>query len=166
MQVAQDPAGRPGAFSKAGHDGRMFRRHPLLTIATVAYLAVVGWITLGPQPINTGNGYWLWRALHFFSSHESTRWLTYNRVEFLANVAMFVPIGIFFVLLFGRRLWAVSVLSGMLLTLAIEVAQRFIPGRVFDVRDLVANSVGTVLGVLVALVLTQSKAERLRLRRA
>jgi glycopeptide antibiotics resistance protein len=150
----------------AAHDGRMFRRHPLLSLATAAYLALVGWITLGPQPINTGNGYWLWRALHFFSSHEPTRWLTYNRVEFLANVAMFMPIGIFFVLLFGRRLWFVSVISGVLLTLAIELVQRFIPGRVSDVRDLVANSLGTVVGVLVALVLTQAKARRLRIQRA
>jgi glycopeptide antibiotics resistance protein len=150
----------------AGQYDLMFRRHPLLSLATVGYLAVVGWITLGPQPINTGNGYWLWRTLRFFSSHESTRWLTYYRVEFLANVGMFVPIGIFFVLLFGRRLWFMSVISGVLLTLVIEFAQRFIPGRVSDLRDLVANSLGTVVGVLVALVLTQAKARRLRTQRA
>jgi glycopeptide antibiotics resistance protein len=149
-----------------GHHEPMFRRHPFLSLATVVYLAVVGWITLGPQPIDTGNSYWLWRALRFFSSHDSTRWLTYDRVEFLANVAMFVPIGIFFVLLFGRRLWFMSVISGVLLTLAIEFAQRFIPGRVSDLRDLVANSLGTVVGVLVALVLTQAKARRPRTQHA
>ena len=150
----------------ARHDEWMFRRHPILSLATVGYLAVVGWVTLGPQPINTGNGYWLWRALRFFSSHESTRWLTYQRVEFLSNVAMFVPIGIFFVLLFGRRLWFLGVISGVLLTLTIEFAQQFIPGRVSDVRDLLANSLGAIVGVLVALVLTQAKARRLRIQRA
>lgn len=149
-----------------GHDEPMFRRHPILSLVTVGYLAAVGWITLGPQPINTGNGYWLWRALRFFGHHDSTRWLTYDRVEFLANIAMFVPIGVFFVLLFGRRLWVLSIVSGGLLTLAIEFAQLFIPGRVSDVRDLVANSLGTVLGVLVALVLTHAKARRLRTQRA
>lgn len=79
---------------------------------------------------------------------------------------MFVPIGIFFVLLFGRRLWFMSVISGILLTLAIEFAQLFIPGRVSDVRDLVANNLGTMIGVLVALVLTRAKARRLRTQRA
>ena len=79
---------------------------------------------------------------------------------------MFVPIGIFLVLLFGRRLWFMSVISGILLTLAIEFAQLFIPGRVSDVRDLVANSLGTMIGVLVALVLTRAKARRLRTQRA
>lgn len=144
----------------------MFRRHPFLSLITLGYLAVVGWITLGPQPINSGNGYWLWTALRFFASHESTRWLTYNRVEFLANVLMFVPVGVFFLLLFGRRLWLVSILAGFVLTLLIEGAQLFIPGRVSDVRDLAANSLGAVIGVLVALVLTASKARQLRPRRA
>ncbi|MBG6107757.1 VanZ family protein [Frigoribacterium sp. CG_9.8] len=144
----------------------MFRRHPLLTLVTVGYLTAVGWITLGPQPINTGTGYWLWRALRFFSNYESTRWLTYDRVEFLSNVAMFLPIGVFFVLLFGRRLWFISIISGVLLTCAIELAQRFMPGRVSDVRDIVANSVGTVAGVLIALVLTRAKARQLRTQRA
>lgn len=148
-----------------GHASSMFRRHPVLSLATVGYLVIVGWSTLGPQPINTGNGYWLWRALRFFSSHESTLWLTYDRVEFLANVGMFVPIGIFFVLLFGRRMWFMSIIGGVLLTLGIEFAQRFIPGRVSDVRDLVANSLGTVVGVLVALALTRAKA-RSRTQRA
>jgi len=39
-----------------------------------------------------------------------------------------------------------SIIGGVLLTLGIEFAQRFIPGRVSDVRDLVANSLGTVVG--------------------
>jgi glycopeptide antibiotics resistance protein len=144
----------------------MFRRHPLLSLATGAYLVVVGWITLGPQPVNSGNGYWLWRALQFFADHESTRWLTYARVEFLANVAMFVPVGIFFLLLLGRRFWFIGILSGVALTLVIEAAQLFIPGRVSDVRDLVANTLGTVVGVLLALALTAAKSKRLRPQRA
>lgn len=144
----------------------MFRRHPVLSLATFAYLAFVGWITLGPQPIGSGNGAWLWRLLHFFSGHQLTSWLTYSRVEFLANVAMFVPIGVFFVLLFGRRLWALSVAVGVVLTLLIEGAQLFIPGRVSDVRDLIANSLGTVIGVLVALAITAPAAKRLRRQRA
>jgi glycopeptide antibiotics resistance protein len=42
-------------------------------------------------------------CLRFFSSHESTLVDLRSR-QFLANVGMFVPIGIFFVLLFGRRM--------------------------------------------------------------
>ncbi|MET4781971.1 VanZ family protein [Glaciihabitans sp. UYNi722] len=143
----------------------MFRRHPFLSLVTVVYLAVVGWITLGPQPVNSGNGAWLWRLLRFFSGHELTSWLTYARVEFLANVAMFIPIGLFFLLLFGRRLWFVGILAGVALTVAIEGAQLFIPGRVSDVRDLIANSLGATIGVLAALIVTAPKARRLRRER-
>jgi VanZ family protein len=45
----------------------------------------------------------------------------------------------------------------------IESAQFFIPGRVSDVRDIVSNSVGAIVGVLVGLVLTAPKARRLKL---
>ena len=142
----------------------MFRRHPLLSLVTLGYLAIVGWVTLGPQPVDDSRGSWLWRLLRFFSGHELTDWLTYSRVEFLANVAMFLPIGVFFVLLFGRRLWFVGILAGAALTLLIEGAQLFLPGRVPDVRDLIANFLGATIGVFVALVLTASKAGQLRRR--
>jgi glycopeptide antibiotics resistance protein len=144
----------------------MFRRHPLLSLVTLGYLGFVGWATLGPQPINASNSHWLWVALNFFSAHHSTQWITYNRVQFIANIGMFVPVGVFLLLLFGRRLWFVAVLGGAALTCAIEAAQLFIPGRVSDVWDLVANTLGAVIGVLFALVITASKARRLRVRRA
>ncbi len=140
----------------------MFRRHPILSLATFAYLAFVGWVTLGPQPLDGGNDTLLWRVLHFFSHYELTDWITYQRVEFLANVGMFVPVGMFFLLLFGRRLWFVSVLAGVVLTCAIEFVQMFLPDRVSDVSDIIANSIGTVIGVLFALAVTARKARQLR----
>jgi len=140
----------------------MFLRHPLLSLVTVAYLGLVGWITLGPQPLNPGNSGMFWRVLNLLSRHEETDWITYNRVEFGANVAMFVPIGLFFLLLFGRRLWWLAILFGVAMTFGIELAQQFIPDRVSDPRDLVANSSGAFLGVVVALVLTAGKARQIR----
>jgi VanZ family protein len=50
------------------------------------------------------------------------------------------------------------------MTTAIEVAQRSIPGRVPDERDLLANGLGAIIGVLVALVLTAPAALRRRRR--
>lgn len=140
----------------------MFLRHPFLSFITVLYLGLVGWITLGPQPLNPGNSGFFWKVLELFSRYDETNWITYDRVEFSANVAMFIPIGLFFVLLFGRRQWWLAIVFGVGLTLGIEFAQQFIPARVSDPRDLVANSSGAVLGVLVALVLTASKARQIR----
>lgn len=140
----------------------MFRHHPFLSLATVAYLGFVGWVTLGPQPIDSGNDRWLWRALRFFSRHDLTDWITYQRVEFTANVFMFIPVGMFFLLLFGRRLWFVALLFGVALTCAIETIQRFLPDRVSDISDILANSAGTFIGVVFVLVVTASKARQLR----
>lgn len=140
----------------------MLHRHPVLSVVTLAYLAFVGWVTLGPQPLDSTNNGWLLRALGFFSRHDATDWITYGRVEFAANVGMFVPIGVFLLLLFGRRLWWLAILSGIILTGSIEFAQQFLPTRYPDVRDLIANSTGTVLGVLFALVITAWKVVRRR----
>ena len=43
----------------------------------------------------------------------------------------------------------------MVLTCAIEVTQLFLPGRFADLRDILANSLGTLLGVIVGLLLTR-----------
>ncbi|MBC7724991.1 MAG: VanZ family protein [Burkholderiaceae bacterium] len=143
----------------------MFRRHPLLALSTFAYLGFVAWVTLGPQPLDDRGNTLLFRALRFFSRHDTTSWLTYNRVEFLANVGMFVPVGMFFLLLFGRRMWVVAIIAGGALTCAIEFTQMFLPDRVSDVRDIVANSTGALVGVILTLVLTWGKARRLRRER-
>lgn len=140
----------------------MFRRHPILSLATFAYLGVVGWVTLGPQPLDDRREGLLWRALEVFARSESTDWITYQRVEFAANVAMFVPVGMFFLLLFGRRKWFAGVLAGVALTSGIEFVQRFMPDRVSDISDIIANSTGTVIGVLFVLIVTTPKARRIR----
>jgi glycopeptide antibiotics resistance protein len=138
----------------------MFLRHPILGVVTLAYLGLVAWITLGPQPLDEQSSAYLMRIINELSQHRITSWLTYSRVEFLANVAMFVPIGVFFLLLFGRRLWILAVLVGVVLTFGIEFAQLFLPARVPDVRDLVANSAGAVIGVIAALIVTTPAALR------
>jgi VanZ family protein len=138
----------------------MFRQHPVLSLATFVYLGLVGWITLGPQPLDEGRDSLLWRALRFFGRHDLTDWITYQRLEFTANVFMFIPIGMFLLLLVGRRLWFVAILAGVALTVTIETVQLFLPDRVSDVSDIIANSVGTLIGVLFTLVVTSARARR------
>jgi glycopeptide antibiotics resistance protein len=141
----------------------MLLRHPRLTIATLAYLALVGWITLSPQAASPAGP--VWRLAQFFGDHRATQWITFNLLEFTANIAMFVPIGVLLVLLFGRGRWWLAILAGVVLTLMIEYTQRFLPTRVPDLRDILANSIGVVTGTLLALLLTLRSA-RGRERRA
>lgn len=140
--------------------GAMFRRHPVLTLVTIAYLGVVAWVTLGPQPLDTAGRGTLRRLLNLFGNHDLTSWITYDRVEFAANVLMFLPIGLFFLLLLGRRQWWIAMLLGFGLTLVIELAQNSIADRVSDPRDVLANTIGALIGVIAALVITGPAARR------
>jgi glycopeptide antibiotics resistance protein len=141
----------------------MFRRHPLLSVVTFVYLGIVGWLTLGPQPLDDEANGVLFRLLEYLERYPSTSaWLNYFTLEFAANIAMFVPVGLFFLLLLGRSSWFVAVLAGVGLTFAIETAQLFLPDRVSDPRDLASNSIGALIGVIAALIVTTPKARRLR----
>lgn len=140
----------------------MFRHHPVLTAATVLYLGAVAWLTLGPQPVGLVRAGGVWQLLALFQRHTATAWIHYATVEFTANVLMFVPIGLFLLLLVGRRRWWVAILAGVLLSASIEIAQLGLPGRVSDIRDLASNSLGALLGVLAALLITWPAAVRRR----
>ena len=137
----------------------MFRQHPVLTVVTFVYLGVVGFLTLGPQPLDEGTDSLVWKLLSFFARYPSLH-ITYSTLEFAANVAMFVPVGLFFLLLLGRRRWWLAIVLGVLLTCAIEFTQLFLPGRVSDVRDIMSNSVGAFVGVIIALIVTTPAAIR------
>ena len=139
----------------------MFIRHPILSVVTLGYLALVGWLTLSPQS-TLQQGSLLWRFAELLDRVPGAEWFTFSRLEFIANVVMFVPLGLFFVLLLGRSRWWLAIVFGVVMTLAIELAQQFIAGRVSDPRDLLANSTGATIGTILALILTASKARRLR----
>lgn len=138
----------------------MFRRHPFLSVITLVYLGVVAWVTLGPQPDFGGKNSIVMHVLDVLWEHPATDWVTYDGVEFSANIAMFLPIGLFFLLLFGRKRWWLAIMVPFLMTLGIETAQIWIPGRVSDVRDVISNTTGAIVGVLVGLVITAPRARR------
>lgn len=145
----------------------MLHRHPLLSLLTGGYLAFVAWVTLTPQSYAAEHISVIYRVLAVFHRHGYLLSIDDARLEFLANIALFVPVGMFLMLLFGTRLWWLALASSLAMTSAIEVAQRSIPGRVPDERDLVANGLGAVIGIVVALVLTAPAAvRRARSRRA
>jgi VanZ family protein len=149
----------------------VFHRHPFLSLLTFAYLGFVGLVTLTPASAQPDYSALADRVLARLEKYPDldplTARLSVDRVEFLANVGLFVPVGVFVVLLFGSRLWWVAVAGSVALTAAIETAQRSVPGRVSDPRDVVANSIGALIGVALALVLTlPSTLRRQRTRRS
>ena len=71
---------------------------------------------------------------------------TYTLFEFAANIALFVPLGILLTVGWpGLRLWHILLL-GLTTTVTIELVQFTLPSRFPTVSDVVANTVGGVLG--------------------
>lgn len=139
----------------------MLRRRTALAAVTGVYLVAVAWITLNPFPPDPhGNGL-LKQLLAFTADVAALRWITFDVVEFTANVLMFVPMGVLFTLLLGLRRWWAALLIGVASTCLIEGVQLFLPNRYSDVRDLVANTLGTLVGIgIVALVATAGRRRR------
>ena len=74
-------------------------------------------------------------------------------LEILANVALFVPVGLLLPFAWPRlRLWQVT-LAGGLLSVVIESVQGLMPSRFPTLSDVIANTTGTFLGAVVATLL-------------
>jgi|SRR5690554_921576 len=137
-------------------------RQPILAVVTFCYLLLVGWLTLGPQPLDASGRGFLHRLIRFISGDNTLDWITYALVEFTANIALFIPVGVLFVLMLGRRRWWLAVILGIALTVSIEAAQLVLPDRVTDPRDVVSNSIGSTIGVAIVLVASAVRAKRER----
>src|SRR5919106_185007 len=143
----------------------MLHRHPFLSLITGGYLLFVGWLTLTPQPIGPDQQQFIQRVLDGLHRRGYAEFLDYDQLEFLANIALFVPIGMFLLLLFGAGGWWLAAIGSFALTAGIETAQQQIPGRVSDDRDLMANAIGALIGIVIALVLTLPATLRRRDRK-
>ena len=94
----------------------------------------------------TSNGRF-WRIL-------GGRWYVLNDFELLANIALFVPYGILLPTAFRRLKWWAADLIALGTTAVVEVIQPFF-GRSCDIDDIIANTLGAVMGCAVAkLVIT------------
>jgi VanZ family protein len=79
--------------------------------------------------------------------------------DFLANILLYLPLGLFAAAGFGRKAGALTgislaVASGACLSIAMELGQYYVPGRVTTAEDCYANVVGTALGAVAGSVVT------------
>jgi len=121
-------------------------------VLLVTFGLVVAIITFWPGPPSPDGQ----RALREFLLQAYTRglprWITFNRIEAGANVLMFMPIGFFGALALARARWLV-VPTAVCASAAIETVQAVrIPGRVGTPNDVIANSLGALLGYLLAVM--------------
>lgn len=140
--------------------------YPWLGIAAVVAAVVVG-LPLGWWVASRPRAAWTLAAVAAVAVLVATLYPTGRVVEVvcvlgrdgtlaspepLANVALFVPIG----LLVGvaSRRPALGVLAGVALTVAVELVQALVPaiGRSCAIDDAIANAVGAALGAVLAAI--------------
>ena len=135
------------------------RRRILLLVALAAYTAFVLVVTLSPRMPGTSfaaefvNG-----VLGWFHERGLLIGVEYLHIEFLANVGMFVPLGVLALLL--RRAWWV-LLTGPAFSAFIETYQAlFLPGRYPELRDVLSNSIGFLVGAGAVLLIRRVRSRR------
>lgn len=130
------------------------RTRGLAALLGVPFLAGLGLLTLTPSRVEESMPNLL--DLVLTTAHRAGwNWLDFTRLEIIANVLVFVPVGVFAFLLVPRRVWPLAVVLGPAISVAIEVAQRVaLPHRAATMSDVVANSGGALIGVFLAIACT------------
>lgn len=131
------------------------RRSRVLPLATLAWLGVIALITLTPAPYPAGRPNAVVRAIiAFLGSTPMTSWFDFDAAEFLANVLLFVPLGALLAAQLPGRRRLLAAAAGLGVSIAVETAQLlWLPTRVADLRDLVSNGLGSLLGALLTTTL-------------
>ncbi|CAN5204620.1 hypothetical protein BH09ACT5_BH09ACT5_09190 [soil metagenome] len=134
----------------------------ILSAALVAYTAFVLLVTLSPRMPGTGSVAVLVNAvLGWFHERGLLVGVEYLDIEFLANVGMFVPLGVLTALLMPRRARWTLLLIGTAFSGFIEAYQAlFLPGRYPELRDVLSNSTGFLLGAVVTVVIHRFWSDR------
>lgn len=128
-------------------------RERAVRAATAIYLVFVAVVTLTPQPAPGRPPAFVMQVLALLHQCGVPPWFGYDELEFSANIALFVPVGALLAWWWGRERWWLVGVVGFAMTVTIEVVQFAIPGRFPDLRDVVANTLGTLVGLGVTLAL-------------
>lgn len=132
------------------------RRVVVLVVAAVLLLA--GVLVVGLLPTRVDGG--VERPVRAFIDvlrAAGLDWVSYDLIDFVANVGFFVPIGLVAALLLPWRVWWLAMPLGAALSGALELGQAlFLPERYASATDVLANSIGTVLGALIGAALRAS----------
>lgn len=146
-----DPAVVAAARRRAAPSIRIAR------LVLVLYALTLALIAFWPTPVDSGAGPFL-RAIT-----RTVPWLTYDRVEFSANVMLFVPFGVLLALVLALRRVLVMPIA-LAVTVIIESAQALLlENRTPALSDMVANLLGAAIGLGIVVLferLRQSRSKR------
>ncbi|WP_101694220.1 VanZ family protein [Dorea phocaeensis] len=97
--------------------------------------------------------FWSWREILF---HQDWSLLQEN----VLNIILFVPIGILLFPLLRKITWKSALIIGLAISALIETSQLILCRGLFEWDDMIHNTLGCVLGYLVAILLLQKRCGR------
>ena len=136
----------------------------MVMLLLTVYAIFVGFITLSPHmpgaSLTRRFARWIVRK----ANERGVDWVDFLTIEFFGNILMFIPLGFFAALLVSRRAWWTLLLMGTAFSAFIEFYQAtFLSDRVPEVRDLISNTTGFLIGATVAITLRLIVSHRDRL---
>jgi glycopeptide antibiotics resistance protein len=124
----------------------------LARLLMAAYLVVVAFIVWWPTPDHAIDSVSAIRSV--LLTLGAPDWLTPLSIEFVTNVLLFVPLSVLGHTFRPHWRWGRWTLAGLAGTLLIETVQLlFLPSRSAALVDVVANTLGAVVGYAVVRVL-------------
>ena len=133
---------------------RNIRKRDLFAIALVIYLLAVLTFTFFPRPIlESGNPSAIAEYLQTHANFFYKILYADTHLVAIGNLFMLTPFVYLAKLVFPQVKLIKLFLFGVFISLAIELSQIFIPGRVSDPVDFLANSVSVLLGIFLVRLL-------------
>ena len=131
MNSADSGERYPGANTRS-------RARVVLTLYGISLALIALW----PVPVDRGAAGFLSRVTRVLPM------LTYPRIEFSANILLFVPLGVLLMLILRRRYLILPI--AIVVTVAIECSQALLlDKRTPSVLDIIANTAGACIGMLI-----------------
>jgi hypothetical protein len=138
----------------------VIRRHPVLSIVAGGYVVALSWITLTPAPFGGARTALMARVVRYLDQQEQTRWVTLPGMEIAANVLLFVPAGLVFLALLGRRRWLGVLFASFIASCWIALAQSvWLPMRDSNPVYVVAHVAGAAIGIVLAFAVTKKQPQ-------
>ncbi|MBR0130371.1 MAG: VanZ family protein [Firmicutes bacterium] len=134
---------------------KMPRADIIYIVLFAAYIGALFAFTLVRGVNNAGQRFQLIPLITLFTNLERGR--MYHLLQMAVNVGMFIPMGIFC----GIKMASAkkTVMAGSLVSLFIETIQLISGHGIFDVDDLILNTIGTAIGLLIIKKLFRGKQD-------
>lgn len=131
-------------------------------IIAVAYLLALAMIAFWPTPVDRPVSGRLCNVIGWLHAHGMPSFIGYDNIEFGANILLFTPFGYIAAAWTGK--WWHALSTGFAASCIIELGQALIlPNRVASLLDILANTMGAVLGALILTLVNATHRRHQRL---